>query len=151
MLEHQVLQVVDNEQPAQVTESTSPDKPAVMSKRKTIRKAITKNDRFKVNFEFRSKLKRIQVNSIQKKESRQESDAVHDKVLADRKLYIDAAIVKTMKGRKTLKHNDLLAEVIRMTRFPCEVETIVARIAVLIDMEYMRHDDADKKLYHYVA
>ena len=42
MLEHQVLQVVDNEQPAQVTESSAPDKPAVMSKRKTIRKVITK-------------------------------------------------------------------------------------------------------------
>lgn len=151
MLEHQVLHVVDNEQPAQVTESTTPDKPAVMSKRKTIRKVITKADKFKVNFEFRSKLKRIQVNTIQKKETRQESDAVHDKVLADRKLYVDAAIVKTMKGRKTLKHNDLLAEVIRMTRFPCEIETIVARIKVLIEMEYMRYDEADNKLYHYVA
>lgn len=64
---------------------------------------------------------------------------------------MDAAIVKTMKGRKTLKHNDLLAEVIRMTRFPCEVETIVARIKVLIEMEYMRYDESDNKLYHYVA
>ena len=134
-----------------MTESTTPDKPAVMSKRKTIRKVITKKDKFKVNFEFRSKLKRIQVNSIQKKETRQESDAVHDKVLADRKLYVDAAIVKTMKSRKTLKHNDLLSEVIRMTRFPCEIETIVARIKVLMEMEYMRYDDSDNKLYHYVA
>ena len=56
--------MVDNEQPAQITESTNPDKPAVISKRRTIRKAITKTDKFKVNFEFRSKLKRIQVNSI---------------------------------------------------------------------------------------
>lgn len=151
MLEHQVLLVVDSEQPLKMTESSNPDKPAMMSKRRTIRKVITKNDKFKVNFAFRSKLKRIQVNSIQKKETRQESDAVHDKVLADRKLYVDAAIVKTMKGRKTLKHNDLLAEVIRMTRFPCEIETIVSRIKVLIEKEYMRLDDDDNKLYHYVA
>merc|ERR1711935_507244 len=145
MLEHQVLLVVDSEQPLKMTESSNPDKPAMMSKRRTIRKVITKNDKFKVNFAFRSKLKRIQVNSIQKKETRQESDAVHDKELADRKLYVDAAIVKTMK------HNDLLAEVIRMTRFPCEIETIVLRIKVLIEMEYMRLDDDDNKLYHYVA
>jgi hypothetical protein len=44
--------------------------------------------------------------------------------LNDRKLYIDAAVVKTMKAKKTLKNNELIAEVIKYLRFPCEIEHI---------------------------
>lgn len=76
---------------------------------------------------------------------------MHDKVLQDRKIYIDAAVVKTMKARKTLKHNDLLSEVFKMTRFPVENETIAARIKNLISMDYMESDANDEKLYHYKA
>ncbi len=133
----------------------SPDKTSkqslMMSKKKSIKKAITKTDKFAVNRQFRSKMRRIQINAIQKKESRQDSDNVHDKVLQDRKYQVDAAIVKTMKGRKTLKHNDLLTEVIRLTRFPCEVDYIVTRIKHLIEGEYMEPDGNDDKLYHYKA
>ena len=70
-------------------------------------------------------------------------------VLENRKFYLDSIIVKTMKGRKTLRHNDLVAEVLRMTRFPCEMETIQQRIKRLITDEYMKPDEKDAKLYHY--
>ena len=118
-------------------------------KSKVIKKNIANEDKFSVNLNFRSKFRRIQINAIQKKETRQDSEAVHDKVLQDRKYQVDAAIVKTMKGRKTLKHNDLLTEVIRLTRFPCEVDYIVTRIKHLIEGEYMEPDRNDDKLYHY--
>lgn len=76
---------------------------------------------------------------------------MHDKVLNDRKIYVDAALVKTMKSRKTLRHNDLLSEVLRFLRFPVEVSDIQARIKGLIEKEYMRPDENDAKLYHYIA
>ena len=101
-------------------------------KSKVIKKNIANEDKFSVNLNFRSKFRRIQINAIQKKETRQDSEAVHDKVLQDRKYCIDAAVVKVMKGRKTLKQNDLLQEVIRLTRFPCEIDTIMSRIKQLI-------------------
>ena len=56
-----------------------------------------------------------------------------------------------MKGRKTLKHNELISEVFRMTRFPCELETVNQRIKHLIETEYMESDPSDPKLYHYKA
>ena len=96
----------------------------MMSKKRSIKKAITKDDKFKVNRAFRSRMKRIQINALQKKETRKDSDDVHGKVLHDRKIYVDAAIVKTMKGRKTLRHNDLIAEVFRLIRFPMENDVI---------------------------
>ena len=85
---------------------------------------MTKESRFYVNIDFKSKLRRIQINQIQKKESRVEADAIHDTVLNDRKLYIDAAVVKTMKAKKTLRHTELITEVVKYLRFPCEIEQI---------------------------
>ena len=118
----------------------SAGKPIVMAKSKSFKKAISTSDTFKVNHDFKSKMRRIQINAIQKKETRQDSDNIHDKVLQDRKYQVDAAIVKTMKARKSLRHNDLLTEVLRLTRFPCEIEYITTRIKHLIAGEYMEVD-----------
>ena len=112
---------------------------------------MTKESRFYVNVDFKSKLRRIQINQIQKKESRVEADAIHDKVLNDRKLYIDAAVVKTMKSKKTLRHAELITEVVKYLRFPCEIEHINQRIKQLIQMDYMKADEKDPKIYVYVA
>mmetsp|Transcript_3552 Transcript_3552/g.6047 ORF Transcript_3552/g.6047 Transcript_3552/m.6047 type:complete len:103 (-) Transcript_3552:3-311(-) len=100
---------------------------------------------------FRSKFKRIQINAAQKKESRKDSELVHEKVLQERKHVLEAAIVKMMKARKTMNQNELLSEVVRFIRFPCEFETIKQRIASLIEREYMKTDENDPKIYHYVA
>ena len=125
--------------------------PLMMSKKRSVKKKLAKEDRFRVNRDFRNRLKRIQVNALQKKETRKDSDQVHDKVLGDRRHYIDAAAVKTMKSRQKLKHHELIAEVMRLTRFPCEADSIEARIKHLIETQYMRPDDKDPKLYYYVA
>ena len=53
-------------------------------------------------------MKRITINSIQKKESKKDSETVHRRVLADRKFMIDAAVVKTLKSKKSIKHNELI-------------------------------------------
>ena len=56
-----------------------------------------------------------------------------------------------MKSKKVLKHNDLMTEVIKHLRFPCEIDHINQRVKQLIQMDYMKHDEKDSKLYHYVA
>mmetsp|Transcript_6153 Transcript_6153/g.9899 ORF Transcript_6153/g.9899 Transcript_6153/m.9899 type:complete len:117 (-) Transcript_6153:17-367(-) len=113
--------------------------------------AIGEGDKLTVNFGFRSNLKKISINAAQRKENRKESDKVHEKVLAERKHVLEAAIVKQMKARRTLKHTELLTEVLRLIRFPVELEVIAKRIDDLIEREYMRRDDKDNKVYHYVA
>lgn len=76
---------------------------------------------FKFNKNFKSKLKRIAINTLQKKESKQETEKVHEKVLNDRKYLIDAAVVRTMKARKTVPQTELFEEVIRLVRFPMDI------------------------------
>ena len=85
-----------------------------------------------MNVKFRSQMKRITINSIQKKESKKDSEIVHRRVLADRKFMIDAAVVKTLKTKKSIKHNDLIQEVIGLVRFPLEISALNQRIESLI-------------------
>jgi cullin 3 len=46
-----------------------------------------------------------------------DGDKIAGEVEQDRRLMIDAAIVRTMKARKTAAHNDLIAEVTRQLSF----------------------------------
>ena len=117
----------------------------------TIRRTIAPSDMFEVNVSFAAKLKRIAINTLQKKESKKETEDVHEKVLSDRKYLIDAAIVRTMKAKQKLSQNDLIAEVVKLVRFPLEISVLKQRIESLIEGDYMKRDDNDRVLFHYVA
>lgn len=75
-------------------------------------KEIQPSDRFSVNDSFTSKLYRVKINPITAKtESDPERQETRNKVDDDRKHEIDAAIVRTMKTRKTMPHTQLITEV----------------------------------------
>jgi cullin 3 len=75
-------------------------------------KEIQSSDKFIVNDSFTSKLFRVKINPITAKtESDPERQETRNKVEDDRKHEIDAAIVRTMKTRKTMSHTQLVAEV----------------------------------------
>jgi len=67
---------------------------------------------------------------------------------------IDAALVRVMKVRQTMKHGQLMAEVISQlkARFDPKPTAIRKRIDHLIDCPepYMRRDEADRSILHYV-
>ena len=88
---------------------------------------------------------------MQKKETHKETEEVHEKVLSDRKYLIDAAVVRTMKARLRLSQTDLIAEVIKLVRFPLDIAVLKQRLESLIESDYMRRDDNDRALFHYVA
>ena len=69
-----------------------------------------------------------------------------------REFQLDAAIVRIMKTRQTLRHTDLIAEVVKAIRlFRPQPADIKKRIASLIDKEYLTRDEDDRALYHYQA
>lgn len=71
----------------------------------------------------------------------------------DRRHLVEAAIVRIMKARKSLHHNDLIAEVAKQlsVRFNPSPQFIKKRIESLIDREYLERANDDRRVYNYVA
>ena len=70
-------------------------------------KTVRSTDQFKLNTMFQDRMSKIRV-SLPPLE--QEKKKVMDDVDKDRRYAIDAAVVRTMKARKVLKHAELMAE-----------------------------------------
>lgn len=65
-------------------------------------------------------------------------------------MIIDATVVRIMKARKTLKHNDLLQMVIeQVTLFKAQPKMTKTRIESLIERDYLERDKNEKGTYVY--
>eukprot|EP00300_Choanocystis_sp_HF-7_P022640 c22044_g1_i1.p1 GENE.c22044_g1_i1~~c22044_g1_i1.p1 ORF type:complete len:764 (+),score=169.89 c22044_g1_i1:75-2294(+) len=114
-------------------------------------KSVSPSDTFTWNSQFDSKLRKVKVNQIQQKETRDEAGATNARVVADRLPQVDAAIVRIMKTRQRLAHAALLAEVVGQLKFSVKSTDLKKRIESLIDREYMVRDAADPAIYIYMA
>ena len=81
----------------------------------------------------------------------QEKEQTQEKVFQDRIFAVDAAIVRIMKSRKSMKHNTLISELFEQLKFPAKPADLKKRIESLIDREYIERDESDSTSYLYVA
>lgn len=79
-------------------------------------KDVNTDDSFSVNPSFSHPKYRIKINNIQAQETKEENKETHERVAADRHFETQAAIVRIMKGRKTITHANLVVEVINATK-----------------------------------
>jgi hypothetical protein len=77
---------------------------------------INSTDTFAFNATFQDPKLRIKINQIQLKETKEENKETHQRVAADRHYETQAAIVRIMKSRKTIRHVELISEVIKATK-----------------------------------
>ncbi|OWZ38177.1 Cullin 3 [Cryptococcus neoformans c8] len=85
-------------------------------------------------------------------ENAQEREETERQIEEERKHQVEACIVRIMKDRKTMRHNDLVSEVAHQLakRFVAGVPMIKKRIEGLIDREYLERTE-DMGSYRYLA
>ncbi|XP_062521346.1 cullin-3-B-like [Corticium candelabrum] len=109
---------------------------------------------FLANDGFQSKLYRVKVQAVTTRgESEPERKETRQKVDDDRKHEIEACVVRIMKARKKMLHNDLVSQCIQQlkARFMPNPVIIKKRIEGLIEREYLARSQEDRKTYTYVA
>jgi len=110
-------------------------------------------DTFNVNGNFTSKRLKIKLTGAVTKETKQENEQTHKAIDEDRKLFLQAAIVRIMKARKVLNHVNLVQEVIDQAkiRFTPNIPMIKKCIESLIEKEYLTRIEGESDKYQYVA
>ncbi|KAF5741594.1 cullin-3A [Tripterygium wilfordii] len=117
-------------------------------------KEIGEDDAFFVNDKFTSKLYKVKIGTVvAQKESEPEKQETRQRVEEDRKPQIEAAIVRIMKSRRVLDHNNIITEVTKQlqSRFLANPTEIKKRIESLIERDFLERDNDDRKLYRYLA
>lgn len=112
---------------------------------------IEADETFCINNKFSDKLFRVKINQIQLKETVEDQQAIEKSVLADRQFQIDAAIVRILKNKKKISHNELISELFNNLDIPVKPYDLKKRIELLIEREYMERDKDDPTNYIYIA
>lgn len=112
---------------------------------------VADKDVFTYNSSFTHKMYRITVTQISPKEQHEEEAGVERRVFEDRQHEVDAAVVRIMKVRKTLSHQQLLAEVFSAMSFPVTAADVKRRVESLIEREYLERDPDRASTYSYLA
>lgn len=112
---------------------------------------INETDEFSLNATFSDQKYRIKINTVQLKETAQENKETHERVMADRHLECQAAIVRILKSRKKITHQELIAETISATRKRgvMSVPDIKKNLDRLIEKEYCEREE--NNTYSYIA
>ncbi|XP_063611017.1 cullin-2-like [Penaeus indicus] len=107
----------------------------------------------RLNTDYSNKRTKFKISVAPQREQQHEAEQTHSAVEEDRKLYLQAAIVRIMKARKLLKHTMLIQEVISQSRarFAPQIPMIKKCIELLIDKQYLERTPNSTDEYSYVA
>ena len=112
-------------------------------------KDVDSSTSFSVNVDFANQHNRIKILMISgdassaKQEEIKEREETLNRIGIERQYEIEASIVRVMKARKTVDHNNLVSQVIEQlsNRFNPEPQIVKQKIESLIEREYIERDE----------
>ncbi|CAK9817563.1 Cul2 [Anthophora quadrimaculata] len=109
-----------------------------------------------LNFDYHNKRTKFRITGALQRDiphERHDVEATHRSVDDDRKMYLQAAIVRIMKSRRVLRHNQLVQEVLSQSKvtFAPSISMIKKCIEALIDKQYIERTPNNADEYSYVA
>ncbi|KAK1295301.1 Cullin-1 [Acorus calamus] len=112
-------------------------------------KNISPTDQFEFNSKFTDKMRRIKIPLPPVDEKKK----VIEDVDKDRRYAIDASIVRIMKSRKVLGHQQLVMECVEQLgrMFKPDFKAIKKRIEDLITRDYLERDKDNPNMFRYLA
>ncbi|KAM7264731.1 hypothetical protein ACFE04_002414 [Oxalis oulophora] len=112
-------------------------------------KTISDSDTFEFNSKFTDKMRRIKIPLPAVDERKK----VIEDVDKDRRYAIDAALVRIMKSRKVLGHQQLVSECVELLSrmFKPDIKAIKKRMEDLIARDYLERDVENPNMFKYVA
>jgi hypothetical protein len=121
--------------------------------RKSRKAQLQLDDELTVSDEYVCRARKVRLPPSLARVSVGASEHVAKQVEEDRKPAVDVALVRIMKGRRSLEHADLVLECQQQlsARFSPDVKLIKQRIEELIRREFIARDSRNKSLYHYIA
>ncbi|CAF2795622.1 unnamed protein product [Rotaria sp. Silwood2] len=114
---------------------------------------IKMNYKIQIADDFKSNKIKINLNVPLKSVEQKDIEELHRTIDEDRKMVIQAAIVRIMKARQTLQYSLLMQEVIHQlsSRFKPEISVIQKCIDILIEKEYLERQSNEKDILRYLA
>eukprot|EP00048_Salpingoeca_helianthica_P017343 m.236762 g.236762 ORF g.236762 m.236762 type:complete len:722 (-) comp20768_c0_seq1:404-2569(-) len=105
-----------------------------------------------INTRYAGKRRRVKLMTVLTKETTGAIQQVRVEAEDDRSLYLQAAIVRVMKMRKELSVDDLQQEVVaQCKRFVPNIPQLKRCIEILIEKDYLKRSELDKKMLQYSA
>ncbi|KAL3309966.1 Cullin-1, partial [Cichlidogyrus casuarinus] len=108
---------------------------------------------FHLCVDYKNKRLRVNLNTQLKSEVKQEAEQTSIQVDDNRKYIIQACIVRVLKARKTIKHQQLVTEVISQmsSKFKPSIALIKQSITLLIDKSYIARSENERETYEYLV
>ncbi|CAF0885125.1 unnamed protein product [Adineta ricciae] len=106
-----------------------------------------------IDLGFKNNMIRFSLHQPIRSIEQADAEATTQSIEEDRKMVIQAAIVRIMKARKDLQHSILIQETISqlVSRFIPKIPLIKKCIDILIEKEYLERDTKDRNQYRYLA
>lgn len=114
---------------------------------------VSDTDTFSLNEALKNERRRIRINQIQHKDTKEEQRSTEERVFIDRELILQAAAMRILKAKKVIKHAELTTEVVQQikNRFAVDASELKKAFERLIEKDCMERVEGKRGVYRYVA